>query len=517
MAGNTILSILAKLGLDASDFKKGLGEAEGSAKSSASNIGSSLSGIGKDIMKVGGVMTASMTLPIVAFGTSAASAASDLEESMNKVNVVFGDTADEIVKFSETSASSMGLSQQATLAYAGTFGNLFSAMGIGIEQNAEMSTGLVQLAADLASFNNIDPTEALDKLRAGIVGETEPLRTLGVNLTAATVEAKALAMGLGDTEGNFTAAELATARYALILEQTSLAQGDFARTSEGLANQQRIAAAEFENLKATLGQELIPMLSQLISNIIPLIQKFNELDPATRQNIVAALAVVAALGPVVSIIGTLTTVIGGAITAFSAGGAAATAFGAVGTFLTGTVLPGLGAAIAAIGLPVIALIAAIGLLIFVIVKFGKDAWNTMTMVSAIMRQVASDVANWIGGQLVGAFNAIASAINAVIGWVRNLAAVFATLQIPDWLTPGSPTPFELGLKGIANEMAGLVNTELPQFTAGLQFETDGMPLTAAVPTVNPQSSRDEFSQGRDVIDYDQLARVLRDAIMQVVG
>ena len=155
------------------------------------------------------------------------------------------------------------MSKEEALAATATYGNLFRAMNIGTESSFDMSTGLVTLASDLASFNNMNPTEVLDKLRAGLTGETEPLKTLGVNLNAAMLEAKALEMGLWDGEGAISAAAKAQASYSLILEQTTLAQGDFARTSDGLANQQRIISANFKNMKATIGTALLPIMTTL--------------------------------------------------------------------------------------------------------------------------------------------------------------------------------------------------------------------------------------------------------------
>ena len=81
------------------------------------------------------------------------------------------------------------------------------------------------------------------------------------------IEAKALEMGLCDGTGAITAAAKAQASYALIMEQTTLAQGDFSRTSDGLANQQRIIAANFKNMKATIGTALLPMIETLSSTL----------------------------------------------------------------------------------------------------------------------------------------------------------------------------------------------------------------------------------------------------------
>lgn len=185
-------------------------------------------------------------------------AASDLAETQSKSNVVFGDSAKAMDEWGDTTASAMGISKQAALEAGATFGNFFVGLGQGEAQAADMSKRLVGLSSDLASFNNMDPTEVLDKLRAGLAGEAEPLRRVGVFLNEAKVKAKAMELGLGDAHGELTDGEKVLARYQIILDETSTAQGDFARTSEGLANQQRIANAELENSQAALGEKLLP-------------------------------------------------------------------------------------------------------------------------------------------------------------------------------------------------------------------------------------------------------------------
>jgi hypothetical protein len=186
--------------------------------------------------------------------------ASNLGETINKTEVVFGEAADQVLKFGDTSARALGMTKNAALGAAATYGNLLRAMGFTADESANMSTSLVQLAADLASFNNMDPEEVLTKLRAGLTGEAEPLKTLGVNLNQTRIESKALEMGLIKQKGQLDAATKAQAAYAIIMEDTALAQGDFARTSDGLANQQRILAAQWENAKTKLGTGLLPLL-----------------------------------------------------------------------------------------------------------------------------------------------------------------------------------------------------------------------------------------------------------------
>lgn len=185
-------------------------------------------------------------------------AASDLAETETKTNIVFGEGADIVQEWGEQAAESLGMSKNAALASAAEFGNLFRAMNMSEKQSANMSTALVQLAGDLASFNNMDPEEVFIKLRSGITGEFMPLKTLGVNINEVILKQRALEMGLWDGVGALDAQAKALASYDLIMEQTSLAQGDFDRTSEGLANQQRILKANTEDLAAVIGEYLLP-------------------------------------------------------------------------------------------------------------------------------------------------------------------------------------------------------------------------------------------------------------------
>lgn len=200
--------------------------------------------------------------------------ASNLSETLSKTSVVFGDSADAVIKFGENAAGALGLSENAALSAAATYGNLFRAFGTTEEASAEMSVELVKLAADLASFNNMEVTDVLDKLRAGLTGESEPLKTLGIAMNQTRLQAKALELGLIEAGEPMDANAKALAAYAIMMEDTALAQGDFERTSEGLANQQRILAAQFENTKAMLGGFLMPAVLSGVSVLTGYLERF---------------------------------------------------------------------------------------------------------------------------------------------------------------------------------------------------------------------------------------------------
>jgi hypothetical protein len=204
--------------------------------------------------------------PLAAAGLyKAVQAASDLDEQLNKTRVVFGAASQEVISFSETTAESLGISQRATLEATGTFGNMLVPMGFAREEAAQMSVRMVQLAADMASFNNASPERTLEALRSGLAGETEPLRAFGVFLNDARLKQEALNLKLWDGKGALDANAKAAATYSIILKDTKDAQGDFARTSDSLANQQRIARASLEDLAATVGKALLPIVTDAIT------------------------------------------------------------------------------------------------------------------------------------------------------------------------------------------------------------------------------------------------------------
>jgi hypothetical protein len=251
---------------DTSGFGKGLQEAQ-----------SGLAKFGKKVESLN--RTAVIAFAGIAVGAkSVVDAASDLNETIAKTGEVFGAGAKDIEAFAETASKDLGLSKKDALDAASTFAILGRLGDLTGKDLNNFATDLTALSTDLASFNNTTTDEAITALGAGLRGESEPLRRFGILLNAADVEAKALELGLGRTvkvNGKLKTvvdeASKVLARQALIMEQTSIQQGDFARTSDGAANQQRILAAEIENAKAKIGVGLLPAYQNLLSALIPLV------------------------------------------------------------------------------------------------------------------------------------------------------------------------------------------------------------------------------------------------------
>ena len=199
-------------------------------------------------------------------------AASNEEEALNKVKVILGQSSTAVENFADTSAESFGIAKAEALSAAGGFAGLFKGTGLAKDAAADMSVQMVKLAADMASFNNIGTDEALEKLKSGLSGEAEPLRAVNVFLNEAAVKSEAYRTGIAKVGDELTDGQKIQARYNLILAQSKDQQGDFARTSGGVANQQRILAAQVKDLAAELGRNLLPVLKLVLGAINALIQ-----------------------------------------------------------------------------------------------------------------------------------------------------------------------------------------------------------------------------------------------------
>jgi len=226
----------------------------------------------------------------LAFGTvqsvigPAIKAASNMEESLSKVNVVFGRGGREVEKFANTAARKLGQSKQAVLEAAGVFGTFGKAAGLGGKELAVFSNDFTQLATDLASFNNTSPEEAVQAIGAALRGEAEPLRRFGVLLNDATLKQEALTLGIYDGRGALTAQQKILAAQSAIYKQTGDAQGDFMRTSDGLANSTRTLSATFQDMQAKFGAAFLEQAKTATANVNFLAQAFNKLPTPVKNS-----------------------------------------------------------------------------------------------------------------------------------------------------------------------------------------------------------------------------------------
>jgi hypothetical protein len=300
---STIPPILIQLQADVTQLKAGLAQAESAIKGVDSNVKTASAGMNSfvgTLKNVGAALGATFAASqVAAFAKDSILAASNMAESLSKVRVVFGEGAAEVEKFGQSAAQNLGISNQAALEAAGTYGNLFQAFGLGQGEAQKMSTNLVQLAADMASFNNTSIDQAITALRSGLSGETEPLKRFGVALSDVRLKTEAMSLGLiKSTSEALTPAAKAQASYALIMKDTSLAQGDYARTADGTANTMKTLQAKFEDAKVAVGDALMPAFKGLLGILellVPVLTKIGEFFKNNQDEVKAFAITVGAL------------------------------------------------------------------------------------------------------------------------------------------------------------------------------------------------------------------------------
>lgn len=285
--------------LDSSKFASGLKKAEGSLK-----------GFGTKMTSIGKSLATRLTLPIGLAGGAAIKMASDFEESMNKVDVAFKSSSGEVKEFAKTSLESFGIARGTALDMAALFGDMSTSMGLSTAEAANMSTALVGLAGDLASFKNMNIEEVTTALNGVFTGETESLKRLGIVMTEVNLKQFALEQGITKNIKTMTQAEKVNLRYQYVIAKTGNAQGDFARTSGGAANQMRIFQESMKELGASFGQVILPAFTSFVKKANGIVKAFKNLTPSAKKFVVQIAALTAAL-PI------LVTAFGGLATAFA--------------------------------------------------------------------------------------------------------------------------------------------------------------------------------------------------------
>ena len=201
------------------------------------------------------------------FSADAIEVASSLQEVQNVVDTTFGDGAAQIEAWASKAGTQFGLTELQAKKFTSTLGAMMKSAGLAGPEIIQMSTDLSGLAADMASFYNLDFEEAFQKIRAGISGETEPLKQLGVNMSVANLEAFALAQGLNKTFNEMSQGEQTMLRYQYLMQATSDAQGDFAKTADGFENAKRRITTAIDQIKATVGKTFLDAIGGATSAV----------------------------------------------------------------------------------------------------------------------------------------------------------------------------------------------------------------------------------------------------------
>lgn len=266
-----------------------------------------LKAVGTTMSSVGKTMMLGITTPVVAGFSVMIKASTDYAESINKIEVVFENQAEAIKKWSNTTIQNFGIAGDSALEMASLFGDMGKSMGLTIEEASEMSMSLVGLAGDLSSFKNVSLDIAQTALKGIFTGEGESLKNLGIVMTDTTLSAYALEKGITKKYSAMSQAEKVALRYQYVMEMTKDAQGDFARTSDGAANQMRMFGEIIKEIGRGLGDILLPGFTKIITKVNNALLKFNSLSTTSKKVILAIAGISASIGPLLFIGGKLVT------------------------------------------------------------------------------------------------------------------------------------------------------------------------------------------------------------------
>ncbi len=277
---------------------------------------------GESMTRMGGNLTKALTLPIIGIGAAAVKTASDVSESMNKMNAVYGDNAKMVEDWSNTSSSAYGMSKSQFLDYVGTYGALSQdLLKMNEADSAEFSKQIIQRSADISSYYNLTMDESNSLMQQLYSGETEGWKKLGITINDTTMQEFALSKGINKTIKDMSLQEKTALRVEMAMEKTNRAEGDFANTKDGLANSSRILQAQLSDLAATIGAALLPTVTSIVgkvNEVLTAMIAWSKENPALLDIIIKIAGALALLGPTLLAVGTamkMATTIGPALTA----------------------------------------------------------------------------------------------------------------------------------------------------------------------------------------------------------
>lgn len=443
--------------VDASQAARGLGQA-----------GSGLERFTRNAQRAA-VPAAALLGVLGKLGSEAFNSASRLEQASGAVESVFGKQAAAVKNLAAEAATGVGLAKSEYSELASVLGSQLKNLGTSQDQIVGKTSDLIKMGADLAATFGGTTSEAVEALSSLFRGEADPIERYGVSIKQSDINARLAAKGLSKLTGDALRQAETTERLAMLTEQTTAAQGAFARESETAAGAQQRMSAAVENSKAAIGEALLPVVSALAGHL-------QGMATWAQQNATTVQILAAVLGALAV-----------AVLAVNAGLAVYKAYTVAATAVTWL----LGAAnIAAWGWVVIAVIAVIAVIVLL---WNKCDWFR-NAVGAVIRWVASAwdwvvaavkvVISWIGGQLSNAlnivkrafelatlpartaFNAVSDAISTVVGWVKNLISWISNIRWPSppgWLSnlnPFGASMIGVGFSGVpmaVGESPGWIN------------------------------------------------------------
>lgn len=288
MAGSYDGSIRIDTSINTSPINRGLSQIDGmlnNVGNGFTEIQGRFNSIGDGFSQMEGKLKSFATVMGVAFGVKAlvdfgkraVTAASDLAEAQNVVDTAFGDMSWKMEQFAATALETYGISELTAKNMGSTYMAMAKGMGVATDAASDMAVTLTGRLSDIMSFYNKTQSQVDTIGRALITGETEPLKAIGVVMTQTNLSAYAMAQGFAKTYDEMSSNEQLLVRYKYFLEQTALAQDDFAKTSEGWANQTRLLSERLNEFMTNFGSLIMNTLTPALEFANEAVSFLNEL------------------------------------------------------------------------------------------------------------------------------------------------------------------------------------------------------------------------------------------------
>ena len=280
------------------------------AGSYLTKLGNELDTISSKVDSLGNKLTTRLSLPVVAGFTVMTKSAIETETAMQQVDRIYGEAAESIKDFAENKALDYNMSASEAYKYSQIYGNLIQSITDDQTENAEQTQKLLQASSVIASATGRSMEDVMDRIRSGLLGNTEAIEDLGVNVNVALLETTdAFKQIAGDKSWEqLTFQEQQQIRLLGILEQTSKKYGD--EVQENTASSIQKLTARTKNLTSSLGKKLLPVANDLLEKANDLMEKFEGLSDEEQENIIKTGLMVAAAGPLIKIFGTLGKTLG---------------------------------------------------------------------------------------------------------------------------------------------------------------------------------------------------------------
>lgn len=338
-------------------------------------------------------------------GKKAVEIASDTAESTSKVQTLLGKSSASAMGFAETSAKAFGMSKREALGSVGSMAAVQVAMGASQKEAAKLSVEYTKLSADLGSFNNASSAEVQEALTASLSGEYEMLKKYGIVVNDSTLAIEAQRIGMEKNGATWTAAQKKTLSYNIIMASTKAAQGDFARTSSGLANSTKILSAEFEDLQGKIGAKLLPVVNQIMGAFVDLATRVEN-----NQSKAKMLAIV--IGSVAGAVVAASIAVKAYALAQGVATVASAAFGAINALIWSPIL-------GPIALVTVALVA-VGAVFVLLWKRSETFRTVVTTAFNAMKTVVMTAIQVLANTVLGFWGMMIHGAASAFGWVPKI-------------------------------------------------------------------------------------------------